>query len=190
MPRPRRPFSGQETIEPAADGYGNETVAEKIGTRRQLRWEQSANWRYRSPNGQFDPLSHMLVVDCLAKISPEIELRTAELVKWMNVEYSQVHWDAVTLGKILSDLVDEFTDAMGPENRFIARSRDWKGSFYLLRRSPEALKLLHQLRDDLQRLTRLEIEWQLTQQRSQRLASPLLECPSLRGEFQDVNEEE
>jgi hypothetical protein len=108
MARPRRPFGGQEVIQAAAEPW----LGLQLGVRQRSRWDSSAHWTYRTPNGVFDPLTYLFVLDSLANMDPQIELRAGVLAEWLNQARHQVLWDPITVGKVLSDICDQFEDAL------------------------------------------------------------------------------
>jgi hypothetical protein len=189
MARPKRPFSGVEDIAQMAVEWMQDEKPGTLGVRQRIRWESSRHWHYRTPNGQFDPLTHLYVLDAVAHIHPDIELRSNKLAIHMNETNEAFVFDPVTVGKVLSDLCDAFEDVLGAKNGLLERGRDWKGTFYVLHRNPETAKAYWKAREDLMRLSQLEMEARAEGRKIDRLASPLLECPSLRGEWVDGPED-
>jgi len=187
MPRPRRPFSGQENVITADVWYLKDEAPGKLGTRQAQRWQTSANWTYPVPNGITDPLTYMLVVDALLTIDRSIELRAKPLTGYLADRYTQLTWDTVTVGRVLADLAESLTERLGKANTFLAGARDGRGWFYVMQGSPEAAAALYGLRDDLQRLTQERRDQLANRQDVGFKFSPLVECPSLRGEFVAVD---
>lgn len=62
------------------------------------------------PNGRNDPASIALVLDCLLRLSPGPNITSAMLVGFLQDQYAQIDWDAVTVGRILGQLVDAAHD--------------------------------------------------------------------------------
>jgi hypothetical protein len=151
------------------------------GKRQAARWLSSRLWSYATPNGIECPMTYMLILDALMNIDPFIELRAKNLVIYLTNTYPQLSWDAVTVGRVVSDLCDNFEDILGKKNGLLERSRDHKGWFYLLHQSPETAKLAFLLRDDLMRLTAIEITVRQQGKKTDFRGSPLLECVSVRG---------
>lgn len=183
MARPRRPFSGVETIERARAPFLTDVYPGHLGVRQRGRWEASTHWTYRTPNGQFDPLTYLHILDEIANIDPDIELRAKNLAQWLNEVRDQFIWDPVTVGKVVSDLCDAFEDVLGEKNGLLERGKDTRGAFYRIHHVEDTAKVYYGLREDLMRLVEVEMAAQTNRQRSQRLVSPLLECPSVRGEW-------
>lgn len=183
MGRPRRPFSGQEDIETGSAPW----MGAELGVRQAARWQASRGWAYRVPNGQYDPMTYLYVLDALVNIEPSIELRASKLAEWLNRTQVQLRWDAVTVGKVLSDLCEAFEDKLGAKNGLLERGKDYRGTFYLIHSSPEVVKLLVALREDLMKATDEEMAALSRGYHPARLVSPLLECPSVRGEWVDVD---
>jgi hypothetical protein len=185
MARPRRPFSGVEEIERAESPFLTHVPGTKIGVRQRMRWEQSTHWTYRQPNGQYDPLTYLHVLDEVANINPDIELRSKNLAEWLNRARDQFVWDAVTVGKVLSDLCEAFEGKLGEHNGLLERGKDFKGAFYRIHHVPAAAELYIRLREDLMRLSEIEMAERGRGNRPPRLVSPLLECASVREEWNE-----
>ncbi len=181
MVRPRRPFSGQEVIvERGADWYEDQGWSDAPGTRRSVRWKSQRLADYRTPNGIKDPLTFMLVVDALLRIDHQIELRALALAEWMTIHYKQMQFDSKTVGRVLLDLYESLD---GAGNSFLYESRDWKGRFYLISPTEDNVKGLWKLRDDLNKLFEAHKEAREAGNPEKLIDTPLLECPSLRGEY-------
>ena len=186
MGRPRRPFGGQEEIEWSNRPWMADVRDVPLGVRQETRWAASGNWTYRVPNGQYDPMTYMFVLDAVVNIDPSIELRSGKLAEALNQRRQQLRWDAVTVGKVLSDLCDAFGDVLGAKLGLLERSKDQRGTFYLIRRTPEVARVFTALREELMRATELEMAALSRGEHPARLVSPLLECPSVRKEWVDV----
>lgn len=185
MPRPRRPFSGQETLIPIRSDWMSDVAERQPGVRQAARWVTSANWAYRTPNGIYDPLTMLKVLDAVAHIDPDIELRSQKMAEFLNVHSPRMLWDAITVGKVLADLCEAFEDVLGPKMGLLERGKDYRGAFYLIHRNADTAKVYFGLRDDLMRLAEDAIAAQANMQPVKRHDSPLLECPSVRGEFSE-----
>jgi len=182
MARPRRPFSGVEEITPLGTLWmQDEGVA--LGTRQRGRWEASRHWSYSTPNGCYDPMTYLFILDTVMNIDPDIELRAGKLTEWLGTQPYRMSWDAVTVGKVISDLCDTFEDVLGAKMGLLERGRDWRGAFYRLHRNPTTARLVLAVREDLYKATEAEMALVAAGNRSQRLVSPLLECPAARGEW-------
>lgn len=189
MARPRRPYSDKTSVVQFDEPYMTATGLVP-GTRQRIRWLGSANWTYPTPNGVEDPMTYMLVLDALMNIDPFIELRAKNFVAFLSLTYPQLSWDPVTVGRVTSDLCDNFEDVLGEKNGLLERSRDHLGAFYLIHQSPDTAKLAFRLRDDLQRLTEVEIAARKNGKKTDSLGSPLLECVSVRGAWNSPLREE
>ena len=188
MGRPKRPFSGVEDITQWPRDWMIDESVGALGTRQRRRWEASRFWHYAMANGQYDPLTFLYVLDQVAHIDPDIELRAVKFAPWLSEHCPALVFDAVTVGKVLSDLCEAFEDVLGAKNGLLERNRDWKGTFYVIHRNPDTATLYWKAREDLMRLVDVEMDARKSGQRPERLASPLLECPSLRGEWNDASE--
>lgn len=188
MGRPKRPFSGVEDIEPTSDLWMSDVATRKLGVRQERRWDASLAWHYRVPNGQYDPLTYLVILDQIAHIDPNIELRAGNLTVFMNKTNRAFIFDPVTVGKVLSDLCDGFDEILGAKLGFLERGRDWRGTFYVIHRDPANAALYRNLREDLMTLTQVEMEARAFRRPLERIASPLLECPSMRGKWNEQAE--
>lgn len=187
MGRPRRPLNGVETIVKSEHPYLSEELGANLGVRQRERWHSSSLWAYRVPNGQLDPLTYMHILDSVASIDPDIELRAGNLTDWLNREKSAFLWDRVTVGKVLSDLHDAFEERLGKGNSLLERGKDYRGVFYLVKHTGEVGILYRDVREGLMAAARVELDLQAAGgTRSPRLESPLIEVPALRGEWVDV----
>lgn len=182
MPRPRRPFSGQETIElRGADWYEDDVREDVPGTRQAQRWRASRAWLVKPTNGFDSSLSQMFVVDALLRIDPSIELRAGILADWMTHHYP-MRFDGVTLGRMLSDLFD-YMGHLPQEQRYLNQGRDWKGMFYVIQPLTPSVRLMRQVRETLYQMAESETAVLNAGGTVERIGSPLLEVPALRGEF-------
>ena len=186
MARPRRPYNGVEEINPSDDPWMARISPVQLGVRQRARWESSAHWTYRQPNGQFDPLTYLFVLDAVANIDPDIELRSKNLTEYLNRTRAQFIWDPVTVGKVLSDLCDAFEDVLGEKSGLLERGKDYKGAFYRVHHLADVAKTYSGLREDLMRLVEVEMVARTQRNHTKMLVSPLLECPSVRQEWNDV----
>ena len=191
MARPRRPYNGVETIEWSDDRDLEQQVPGMMLRRQRSRWKASREagttdgfeWRYRTPNGLYDPLTYLLVVDAIANIEPDIELRTKNLVEWLNENYKQLRGDVITVGKVLMDIRESYEDVLGKKNGMLEQGADYKGNFYRIHHDPDTAKVYYGLREDLMRLARLEIEKRNRGERTTDMVSPLRDCPTVRTGF-------
>lgn len=185
MARPRRPFNGMEEITPWGSKWMQDEIPGSLGSRQKMRWEASEHWAYTTPNGCYDPMTYLYILDAISNIDPDIELRSARLVEFLASKPYRLSWDSTTVGKVLSDLCDAFEDVLGKKMGLLERGRDWKGTFYRIHRSPDIAKVVLGLREDLYKATEAEMEARKAGNRPLALASPLLECPSVRGEWEE-----
>jgi len=186
MARPRRPFSGVEDILPLSVKWMEDEKPGVLGTRQRLRWEASEHWVYSTPNGCYDPMTYLYILDTVMNIDPDIELRASRLVEYLKTRPYRMTWDSTTVGKVLSDLCDTFEDVLGAKMGLLERGRDWKGAFYRLHRNNSTAGLAIALREDLYKATEAEMAARAAGNKPLALASPLLECPSARGEWTDL----
>jgi hypothetical protein len=182
MARPRRVFSGQTEIHPRNGFCHDDELPGEIGTRQGSRWMAATHFAYRVPNGHNDPLSQFLVLYHLMNTDTEMELRSKPLTDWLENNATQLHWDAITVGKILSDLQTSFEAVLGEKQGILIAGRDGLGVFYHFGMTPGAIRLAYKVLDDLYRLARLATR-SPSSVAPERHVSPLLECPSLLGEW-------
>jgi len=187
MARPRRPFSGVEDILPAGVRWMQDEAPDTVGTRQALRWEASSHWVYATPNGCYDPMTYLFVLDALMNIDADIELRAHKLVEYLQSRPYRMVWDSVTVGKVISDLCDTFEDVLGAKMGLLERGRDWRGAFYRIHRSETTAKAALALREDLYKATEVEMSARAAGNRPKALISPLVECPSARGAWTDLS---
>ena len=180
MGRPARLHSGLETPEAGADRYMDELGAPSVGTRQMARWCKTSNMVYPTPNGYFDPLTVFNVLFEVMALDSSLILRASAMTEWLQAHSPRFAWDPVTVGKVLSDLCDNFEDRLGAKCGILERGRDWKGNFYYIHRDAETAELAHRVLDDLQRLVEDEMSKRVLCQKVLRDISPLVECPSLR----------
>jgi len=190
MGRSRRPYNGSETVEYVGAGRDRFWQAESevpFGTRQRIRWKNARQWAYRANNGVYDPLTYLQVLDTLLSIDTQIELRSKNLSEFLNREKTQFYWDAVTVGRVLTDLAESFEEVLGEKLGLLERGTDYKGNFFVFHLNPDTIKVATDLREDLMRLAQIEMQVRDRGETSKRYASPLLECPSLRGEFNEAD---
>lgn len=107
---------------------------------------------YPSKNGYGDPLSVMLVLDTLMRMSPKQVIRSGALTKHLNETCRQVFWDSVTVGRILGDLAEaarEYQRQTASPLCFVEARRDWLGNLCVIWDSPEAYTWLGTVRDHI-----------------------------------------
>lgn len=183
MGRPKRPFNGMNDILSNEDEYLEELLGVQLGTRRRIRWTSGVSASYPTPNGTQDPLTYYLILDALMRMDTDIELRAGILAEWLSENREHLAWDPYTVGKVLADLCDAFETVLGAKNGLLERGRDSRGSFYRLHQNQGTAGAAWLLRDDLYSLVQAEIAVRRAGGKTDTLGSPLLECPSVRGEF-------
>lgn len=106
-----------------------------FGTKQVQRWANQANtMRHAQPAGRQDPLSIMLVIDLLMRLEPETEVRARDLAEILNEEYKDIWWDAITTGRIMTNLmtiVEQYCTAPVGQ-RVLECEKDRDGFYYLL----------------------------------------------------------
>jgi hypothetical protein len=188
MPRPKRPFNGMETVHMKRISWMEDDNPGQLGTQRRRRWMRSTHWKYVAKNGIYDPLTYLFVLDAVANMHPDIELRAKNLTEWLNRNIEQFYWDAITVGKVLAELHEAFEDVLGKKFGILEAGLDYRGRFYLLHHNPETARLYYSLREDLMKLADVEITARARGAKSDRLLTPLLECPSVRLNWQSAEQ--
>lgn len=187
MGRPKRPFNGEEEISPSGDAWGRKAIPlDTLGIRQKRRWEASAHWVYPMPNGVYDPMTYMFVLDMLVGINDQITLRASKLAEYLRIKRPQMGWDAITVGKVLADIEEEFENVLGEKVGILEKGVDYRGKFYYIHLYPDAVRLYSAVREDLMKLVDDERQKRLLNEAVYRTESPFRECPSMRGEFQAI----
>lgn len=187
MPRPRRPFSQYNVIQPNREPWLKDVLPGVLGVRQERRWDVSnRTLRYPTLNGTQDPLTYLLVLDSLMNMHPDVELRAVSFAEWLSTHVEGYVWTSHTVGKVLSDLCEAFEDVLGAGNGLLTSGKDYRGAWYLFNRSKEAARVAYALREDLQRLSEAELKVRQLGRKTDTLGSPLMECPSVRGKFEEV----
>lgn len=183
MGRPRRPYNGVEKVEWDDDRYRENTPG-GLGVRPKRRMQAQSHWGYRAVNGVYDPLTYLHVLDVVAGIDPDIELRTKNLVKFLNEERPQFYWDTITVGRVLNDIREYFEDKLGGKGLgLLEHGQDYKGAFYRIHINEDTVRLFHKARVELAALAEIERTLRDRGEPTKRLMSPLQEVPSLREEW-------
>lgn len=168
-----------------ADRFGRRTIPgseEVITENRRRRWlSGQKNFFHRTPNGVYDPITHFQVVTTLLDVIPNERFTAKQLVKLLEASNNTMSWDAVTIGRVLTDLHDSIELANGDNPAFqpIIAVRHWTGNHYYIADYPTAREVLARLADDLYKICEKEVEVEAAGRRSRRLGSPLSETPSL-----------
>lgn len=103
-----------------------------------------------------------------------------ELAEHLNKNRPAFLWDAVTVGRILTDLIDQWNEANpGHENQPIRDRMTWAGRIYEMTDYPAARKVLTNLIEDLIYLGDKHVDAELEGQKVSRLESPLNQCASV-----------
>lgn len=189
MARPRRPFSGQTTVRQRSDAYAADVAP--VGYRASRRWGNAQrHLAYPVPNGVYDPLTYFFTLHALLNIDTQVELQAARFVEFLNAHYPALRWDSVTVGRVLSDMCDSFEEALGEKQGLLIRGRSYKGYFYLVNDTVEAVSLARSVLDDLHKLSRVAVAAAARDTALPRVASPLLDCRSFAGERMSDDEAE
>ena len=164
MARPTKRFQAgaPRLAEPeSSDRYGNGRRGvwnPNLPNPMVLRWKRQV-WRaerqvrtmvyYPSKNGFNDPLTITCLLDLLIRMEPATFLNAPVLVDFLEDEYPQIVWDAVTVGRIMKALVEEAAITERPNNQPapIIEYRYSDGRVYMINPSPGNHYWLCQLRE-------------------------------------------
>lgn len=184
MARPARmdTLSEIRRMEPT-NAYGKRTIAgttTQLPERRTRKWNDSATaFTHRTPNGVYDPYTFFQLVHELAMLEPNRPFNARMLADWLNAKRPSFIWDAVTVGRMLNDLMESFRDALNPDDQPLTTTKSWNGNRYQTVAHPGARAALFNLLDDLIQLCTQLQQAELLNARVKRLTSPLGTCPSL-----------
>lgn len=184
MGRPRRPYNGVEDVAWSANKWLVNEVPGLLKARQGRRWEASTHWKYVAKNGLYDPLTFLFVLDAVANINPDIELRSKNLVEFLQRERDQFHWDVTTVGRVLNGIREAFEDVLGEKRGILEAGVDYRGAFYRIHHNAETAALYYRAREDLMRLAENEMTLRALGKHSKEMVSPLTDCPSLRVGFE------
>jgi len=164
--------------------YGKTELPESapiLTATRMRKWKEARErFSYRTSNRLNDPLTYFLIVRWLLQIQPWEPFNSKSLAHALNQYETAFSWDAVTVGRILNDLIESAEMANeGEEFQPIRVTRRSTGHRYETSHHPAARAVLANLLDDLVMLgnravedDRAGIEWN-------RQNSILARCPSL-----------
>lgn len=179
MGRPRNPFYRLTSFDPLSVRWLADTAPGVVGTRAARRFDAALNWGYPTRNGTGDPLTYFLVLGALVNVNPSVEVRAKNLAEYLQLHFPQIAWDAVTVGRVLSDLCDNLEDVNGRKNAFLEVKRSSEGNYYYLHRTPDASKTALALLADLYRLCEIEMAVRKQGKKTDYPEGPLMECPSV-----------
>lgn len=167
-----------------ADRFGANLagVAAIFTERRCRRWASGQKKFFHRPrNGAHDPLTQFHVLLALMEKTPNERFSAKQLTSELRASNKFFSWDAVTVGRIVTDFIDSIKLAYGDDarSRPILSARHWSGNYYFISDLPEAREILARLADDLYEACEETIEAEAAGTRVSRLDSPLGKMPSL-----------
>ena len=158
--------------------HGRSNVPQLLTTHRVRRIRSARkNLVHITKNGAYDPLTYFHVLDMLLDILPGETFRTRDLLPMLGERQKAFAWDAVTVGRVVSDMAETLSDSLG--YKAIATNRRFDGLWFDISVHEEARAAMERLLEDLEILAREEIEQEVLGKPSKRLASPLERCPSV-----------
>lgn len=132
------------------------------------QWRREAGWanrrarpstiRYPSINGRNDPLSAMLVLDCLMRIEPESTIQANALTTMLTDNYPQMIWDTITVGVIMASFADVTADIIIGDMPVFARQRTSGIYYFIINPSLEARHWMGNARDRLGELAETAVK--------------------------------
>jgi hypothetical protein len=171
-------------LRPDYDRYGQQStegVRPIITDRRLRRWSKARNKFYHRPkNGIHDPFTFFHLVEELANIQPARPFSARDLTDHLNHARPMLVWDAIAVGRILGDLIEQWGEANpGPRNQPLVGMRNWNGRLYQTTAFPEAARILLNTLDDLVAAGDKVLEAVTSGQRVPRTESPLTALPTM-----------
>lgn len=147
---PREPH-GLDALELESDsGYIPRSLRDQVAIPKSLRekWHDEVRNLFRpSRNGYNDSLSHLFLIDTLMRLKPDQIIRAGKLRDLLAKERPQVVWDAVTVGRMLNELVDLAEEHAGKRAKPpLTSGRDRYGNYFLLTPGPATYEWLMGLR--------------------------------------------
>ena len=173
-----------------ADTYGKLTMpgSAALVTDRQVRKIRHGRTTFfhRAKNGINDPYTFFHVVETLLDIEPNRQFNSGQLAAHLNQENPLLAWDAITVGRVLNDILENLAEA-NPDEKFqpLTRYRDWSGVFYETQHYAPARAVLFRLLNDLIRLCDALHKAEAAGEAPRRQESPLLSCPSVMADQLD-----
>lgn len=156
-----------------------EITGQTVATRNLRRYKHNRKALFhRVKNGIYDPITFYHIVDALMQLKAWTPFRANEFVATLGLRAPNIVWDSVSVGRILNDISESF-DAQ--DKRVIRRIKRWNGVTYEVSDHLNHRAALFDLLEDLEDLSKREMNTEAQTGRSKRVESPLLHCPSLRG---------
>jgi hypothetical protein len=188
----RRRASGIRSLR-ANDLYGKATFAgsaELVTDRRVRRITRGRNaFEHRAKNGINDPYTFFHLVENLLCIEPGFPFKASQFTTWLNEQDAPISWDAVTVGRVLNDILDNIADITAEGKLPFSRLRDHSGVYYEIETSIQGRAILFRLLDDLYVICEEMRKDELAGEFSRRQDSPLLRCPSLMDPVREMAED-
>jgi hypothetical protein len=128
-------------------------------------------------NGVNDPVTFYHVLDALLVIQPGVLFRTAEFLEYLRFQKTMLSWDAVTVGRVLTDIASGLHEAYG--RKPIDYVRRWNGMTYMVHKDAESRVMVLRLLEDMALLGKQMVLAERRGETPLRYVSPLSRCPSL-----------
>lgn len=185
MARPPLPHRGLK-ISKREVGYFGPEVEATLGVRERQRLQSARVRSYPVQPGYQDPLTYQLVLLALSDVDPAVQLRAGEFALHMQINYPQMIWDSVTVGRVLSDIQQKFAEYFRTSSvderkaGLLQKTRDGKGTIYYINDHPVVARKAIDVIEDLSRLVDIETARRVMRDEDRAVWEPLGECPSLR----------
>lgn len=131
-------------------------------------WRKQAGWGKRgrpgyfhkpTPNGKTDPLSILLVFDCLMRMETDGLITANALTRILIDNYDQVTWDPTTVGSILAGIADVVDDVLPDGHQPpLVRDRSHGITYYIVNDTYNAREWMGRARNHLAEVARRDIE--------------------------------
>jgi hypothetical protein len=135
------------------------------------------NLRHLTRNGVYDPITHFHVLDNLLDIAGGDSFRTRDLLPYLRVRAPNLVWDAVTVGRVITDMAEALHDALG--YKAIGVTRRFDGMWFDMSGNTEARFAMEHLLEDLRRLSVEEMQQEAEGHFPKRMSSPMERCPTV-----------
>ena len=153
----------------------------ELPVRTARRWRESSQlFHHRQPNGFHDPFTYFHLVRELHSLAPWEPFTAKDLADHLNKVEPRFIWDPITVGRILTDLIDQWGEANpGHEHQPIRHRMTWAGRIYEMTDYPAAQKVLTNLIEDLISVGSRIWNNEVAERKVSRLESPLNQCASV-----------
>ena len=132
---------------------------------------------HKQKNGAYDSVTYYHVLEMLMHIEPGEVFRTKEFIKVLGGEVTGILWDAVTVGRIISDIAEALNEAYG--FTIIGSNRRYDGMWFDVTAIDKGRIGMERLLEDLAKVAEAELKDEDRGVFIKRYQSPLEKCPSV-----------